>query len=114
NVVVNLPDSVIDRNGNLISISTSPSTVLSVADTLGRNEIAMPTFGSGTSMATVAGQAYQLTWQSITSTGLSISSQSHSTSTVCAPLPSFAEAMPPGGGSTTNVVKSISLPNGQQ
>jgi RHS repeat-associated protein len=119
-----LPNLIEDRNGNIANISSSASpgqNILSVTDTLGRNEITISQWGiaGGTSSVNVAGEPYSLTWQSVNPSGMpiSITSDSWSGAYGCISPPNIAGANNPGvplGALGTYAVSALTLPNGRQ
>ena len=115
-----LPTQIEDRNGNVTFVKSSfggkTTNALEVTDTLGRTETTISAFGQNAVTSTVnsAGLTYQLNWGAITPTGLSVVNSPYNSSSNCTAIPNVASAVDPGNTSSVNVVKSISLPNGQQ
>jgi len=113
NVQYWLPTYVEDSNGNIANVGSAPGNFLVVTDTLGRSEVTLSSFGSGTSTISVGGLGYSLTWQTITPTGQTITSTNRSSSTHCQALPATAFANDGAGNASVSVIKQLNLPNGQ-
>ncbi len=100
--------SVEDRNGNEIFITTGcNSSNFTITDTLGRTVVSK-TSSSGTDTVSVSGLSnpYTVTWETITPTGFTAPSDDvNGTSSSCGISK---------GGSPETVIKSITLPNGEE
>ena len=122
-----LPTSIEDSNGNLIRISGAGSCGgFTATDTLGRTALQVSNYGfsqighpSTTSTITVAGlsQPYTATWNTISPTGLTISTEQVVPDNECSAPPTTAAAVTPRAtpySGPVYVITSIGLPNGQQ
>jgi RHS repeat-associated protein len=111
-----LPASIEDRNGNLVTISTTYGqnsiclgSSFSVVNALG-TIISASNFGQSPTTVAILGlpsPSYTLTWESSSPTGLMISNHQLVTDSDCGGLPTTAHNLAP------SVVSEIALPNGQ-
>jgi RHS repeat-associated protein len=106
----NLPATIIDRNGNTISVATSgtPVSSASFTDTLGRTAVSVGTFIGNPDNITVAGLSspYQVSWTT--------ASASFTIGVLNLNLGISPAACPTSLTGSTNVVSQVLLPNGQK
>jgi RHS repeat-associated protein len=107
-----LPSYIEDRNGNKVTFADKNNGSFTMTDSAGRTAVSVTGFGpSGTTnTATVSGYSapYQITWETVSS---SYSLPFYAVTSV--PYPDYCSSIPPVSN-TQVVVKSITLPNGQQ
>jgi RHS repeat-associated protein len=105
--VQSLPTTVIDRNGNTVSISytITPTQTATVTDTVGRTAISVGSFGGNPDNITVAGlsSAYQAYWTTA-SANFTITATNLPGNTAC----------PTSMSNSASVVSQVVLPNGQK
>ncbi len=104
----NIPNSIKDRNGNLITFTTGANNVFTVTDTLGRTLLSSSGFGVNGNTVAVSGlaQPHTVSWGN--------ASQNFSTGVTSYGSPSLCST--PWLASTGSIpaVTAITLPNGQQ
>jgi len=105
-----LPNSIADRNGNVVTVSGTNSGAVTLTDPAGRNVISTDGFGlSGTTnhITTLSG-TYQVIWKTASGTNTVIPSQ------LVYADPNGGCSAPPGLAGGGVVISTIALPNGQQ
>ena len=104
-----LPDTIEDRNGNIVSFKDSGNGAFTVTDTAGRSAIVSSGFGTSGNTVTVSGLSnpYTIDWQTINLTGYNPGAKLLTTGD-----PNCLTAFPSLSGSET-VISSITLPNGE-
>ncbi len=104
-----LPDTIEDRNGNMVGFTDSGNGAFTMQDTVGRSAVVSSGFGTSGNTVTVSGLSnpYTIDWETINLTGYNPGAKLLTTQD-----PNCPTAFPSLSGSET-VISSIALPNGQ-